>query len=208
MNHRIYPAILVAAVALAGGCATDRGGSENYGERAAKLMQQSFKTNGQANIDRLQQDDLQRTCGETAGRALAGGTTQKVAKEQLATVKYPADGKYLGDFKAGEAVAQRGSGLQWSDAPGSAAGGNCYACHQLSGQEISYGNLGPSLHRYGKIRGNSEATVKYTWAKIYNAKAYNACSTMPRFGHKGILTEQQIQDVMALLLDPRSPVNQ
>jgi sulfur-oxidizing protein SoxX len=31
---------------------------------------------------------------------------------------------------------------------------------------------------------------------------------MPRFGHKGILTQQDIKHVMALLLDPTSPVNQ
>ena len=31
---------------------------------------------------------------------------------------------------------------------------------------------------------------------------------MPRVGHMGILTEAQIRDVMALLLDPKSPVNQ
>ena len=43
--------------------------------------------------------------------------------------------------------------------------------------------------------------------KLWNAKAYNACSDMPRFGHAGILNEQQIRDVMALLLDPQSPVN-
>jgi sulfur-oxidizing protein SoxX len=30
---------------------------------------------------------------------------------------------------------------------------------------------------------------------------------MPRFGHKGILTEKQLQDVTALLMDPESPVN-
>jgi sulfur-oxidizing protein SoxX len=30
---------------------------------------------------------------------------------------------------------------------------------------------------------------------------------MPRFGHKGILNEQQIRDVVALLMDPSSPVN-
>jgi hypothetical protein len=39
------------------------------------------------------------------------------------------------------------------------------------------------------------------------SQAYNACSNMPRFGHSGILTEQQVQDVTALLLDPASPVN-
>jgi sulfur-oxidizing protein SoxX len=49
--------------------------------------------------------------------------------------------------------------------------------------------------------------VKYTWGKMWNARATNACSLMPRFGHNEILEEQQIKDVMALLLDPASPVN-
>ena len=30
---------------------------------------------------------------------------------------------------------------------------------------------------------------------------------MPRFGHQGILTEEQLKHVVALLLDPESPVN-
>jgi sulfur-oxidizing protein SoxX len=30
---------------------------------------------------------------------------------------------------------------------------------------------------------------------------------MPRFGHNGVLTEEQITDLVALLLDPASPVN-
>jgi sulfur-oxidizing protein SoxX len=42
---------------------------------------------------------------------------------------------------------------------------------------------------------------------VYNPEAYSACTTMPRFGHNGILTEQQIKDVVALLMDPASPVN-
>jgi sulfur oxidation c-type cytochrome SoxX len=76
----------------------------------------------------------------------------------------------------------------------------------LSKAEISFGNIGPSLYNYGKLRGNSEQTLRYTWAKIWNTHAYNACSSMPRFGDAGILTEAQIKDVMALL-DPNSPVN-
>jgi len=48
----------------------------------------------------------------------------------------------------------------------------------------------------------------YTWNRINNSKAYNACSNMPRFGHFNLLTQEQMQDVMALLLDPQSPVNQ
>jgi L-cysteine S-thiosulfotransferase len=90
---------------------------------------------------------------------------------------------------------------------GTAAGGNCYACHQLSKAEISYGNIGPSLYNYGKLRGYSEDIKRYTWAKIWNTNAYNACSSMPRFGEAGVLTEEQIRNVMALLLDPESPVN-
>ena len=54
----------------------------------------------------------------------------------------------------------------------------------------------------------ARAMVEYTWAKLWNAKAFNACSGMPRFGHGGLLNEKQLQDLMALLLDPKSPVNQ
>ncbi|MFM7003204.1 MAG: sulfur oxidation c-type cytochrome SoxX, partial [Limnohabitans sp.] len=49
--------------------------------------------------------------------------------------------------------------------------------------------------------------VEYTWGKIWNSKAYNACSNMPRAGHSGILTEAQVRHVVGLLLDPKSPVN-
>ena len=82
-------------------------------------------------------------------------------------------------------------------------------------KEISFGTIGPSLYNYGKLRGVSNPSspeakpiVEYTWGKIWNSKAYNACSNMPRTGHAGVLNAAQIADVMALLLDPKSPVNQ
>ena len=131
----------------------------------------------------------------------------ELEKAALESVRYPADGKWLGDWKQGEAVAQRGVGLQWSDSPTTVNGGNCYACHRITIEEISYGTIGPSLYEYGKLRGTSEQTLRYTWGKIWNAHAYSACSSMPRFGDAGILTEGQIRDLMALLLDPKSPVN-
>jgi sulfur-oxidizing protein SoxX len=31
---------------------------------------------------------------------------------------------------------------------------------------------------------------------------------MPRFGHMKLLNEDQLRDMMALLLDPKSPVNE
>ena len=77
----------------------------------------------------------------------------------------------------------------------------------FSKEEISFGNIGPILYNFGKLRGFNDATQKYAYGKIYNANAYSACSNMPRFGHNDILTEQQIKHVTALLMDPNSPVN-
>lgn len=87
-------------------------------------------------------------------------------------------------------------------------GGNCYACHSLTQAELSFGTLGPPLNGYGRLRGASEAIVKYTYDKVYNSQRFTACSNMPRFGSNAILTPEQIADVVALLLDPKSPVNQ
>ncbi|MBN1204768.1 MAG: sulfur oxidation c-type cytochrome SoxX [Myxococcaceae bacterium] len=203
---------MVAAMAVSGAAfAADKKQPKKKDYRAAALevMKASFQARGQATLDRLNQDEAQAACSRSAaGEPLASDLKKKMEEAQSATVKYPADSKYLGSWKSGERIAQTGRGLQFSDDPSEPAGGNCYACHQLSQQEVAYGTIGPSLYRYGKLRGNSEPMLKYTWAKLWNAQAFNACSDMPRFGHKGILTEEQLKDVMALLFDPESPVNQ
>jgi sulfur-oxidizing protein SoxX len=126
----------------------------------------------------------------------------------MATIQQPTDGKYIGDWKKGEAIAQSGRGATWTDTASTPIGGGCYNCHQIDKKEISYGTIGPTLWNYGKLRGYSPEVVTYTWNRINNSKAYNACSNMPRFAHFKLLNEQQIQDLMALLLDPASPVNQ
>jgi sulfur-oxidizing protein SoxX len=176
-------------------------------EETQAVIKSSFRDRGIAKVDRLNQTELQAVCSDTHNDP-PKDVRARLEKSALAAVKYPTDGKWLGDFKQGERIAQTGVGMQWNDKPGAPAGGNCYACHQLSKAEISFGNIGPSLHNYGKLRGNTEQTQRYTWAKIWNTHSYNACSSMPRFGDAGILTEAQIKDVMALLLDPNSPVNQ
>lgn len=200
-------ALGIVALATLAACAA-LAGRDDYSDRAIALMKSSFAARGQATMDRLDQDELQRTCSQYAGKAPAADVAERLEKAQLATVKYPADGKVLGDWRAGEKIAQQGVGLQFSDDPGSPTGGNCYACHQLTAAEISFGTIGPSLYRFGKTRGYTDEMRRYVYAKVYNAQAFNACSNMPRFGYKGILSEQQIKDVAALLLDPASPVNQ
>jgi sulfur-oxidizing protein SoxX len=202
MKSRTLLSAAAATVVLAA-CATYSPPTE---QESMAVIRSSFKDRGIAKIDRLNQSELQKVCTETANNP-PKDVRERLEKAALAAVKYPADGNWLGDFKQGERIAQTGVGMQWSDQPNTPAGGNCYACHQLSKAEISYGNIGPSLNAYGKLRGYTEETKKYTWAKIWNTHSYNACSSMPRFGDAGILTEQQIKDVMALLLDPASPVN-
>jgi sulfur-oxidizing protein SoxX len=204
MTTKMKAVLSLAAVAVLASCATSP-----TREETMKVVKSSFNERGIAKLDRLDQSELQQACSEASlkNKDLPKDVRERLEKQQMATIKFPADGKFLGDWKAGERVAQTGVGMQWSDDAKTVNGGNCYACHQLSPQEISYGNIGPSLKHYGKLRGNSEAVVKYTWGKIWNTHAYNACSSMPRFGDAGILTEAQIRDVMALLLDPNSPVN-
>ncbi len=175
-----------------------------------QLIESSFTSKGPATVEGvLDRDAMQKACSDYPDRSkVPAAVAKKIEAAELRQVKYPAGQQWLGDWKEGEKTAQNGRGMQFSDPVGGTNGANCYACHQMTKAEISFGNIGPSLYQYGKLRGNSEAVLKYTWGKIWDSSAYAACSNMPRFGHKGILTEQQIRDVMALLLDPASPVNQ
>lgn len=194
--------VVVTAVAVAG-CAAI--GAQRFDVSA--YAKASFAEKGGAKLDRLEQTELQRTCSEYTLKPLPDALRARLEKQEQSRIQYPANGQYIGDWKQGEAIAQSGRGLQFSDAPKTVAGGNCYACHQLTQTEVSHGTIGPSLYQYGKLRGNSEPIVKYTWGKLWNAHAFNACTNMPRFGDAGILTEAQLRHVMALLLDPASPVN-
>lgn len=169
-------------------------------------LKTSFRPNGQAEMDRLQRNDMQRACSRPDNPA--ADISQAIMQSAKDRVTFPADGNFLGDWKAGKALAGIGTGMQYSDDPAKPNGGNCYACHQLEEAEIAYGTIGPSLKQYGKLRGQSKEMLEFTWTRIYNPHAFNPCSHMPRFGDAGILTEQQLKDVMALLFDPESPVNQ
>ena len=209
MRHRHLAWALAAAIAAPAiliGCATAPSDAE-VSAKAAAVLGSSFREQGQAKLDRLAQDDTQKTCSEFTGKALPKDAAERIEKANLAAIKWPADGKLLGDWKNGEKIAQEGRGMQYSDDPKGPVGANCYACHQLAPQEVSYGTIGPSLHQFGKSRGYTDEVRKYAYGKVYNAEAYSACTNMPRFGHKGILTEQQVKDVVALLMDPGSPVN-
>lgn len=208
-------ALAVPAALVLAGC-TSSPSSADYDKMTMEVVKKSFIERGIAKLDRLEQDEARMACwqSEVSGKPLDDKTAKAIEEAAYKSVKWPSDGKFLGDWKEGERIAQSGRGLTWSDQAGSANGGNCYNCHMISKEEISFGTLGPSLYNYGKLRGvtdpkspEAKAIVEYTWAKIWNSRAFNACTKMPSAGHKGILNEQQIKHVMALLLDPNSPVN-
>ena len=198
---------VTATVALLAGCAGGPSRSEaEYRQLAMETIKRDFQTKGQAKYERLTADELQQACN-AHGNNPPEGIAKKLSEAQYATIKRPADGKYMGDWKQGEKIAQSGRGFTWSDKATDPAGGNCYNCHQIGPNESSYGTVGPSLLGYGKTRGDSAGMQEYVYSKIYNSKAFNVCSEMPRFGHAGALNEQQIKHLVALLLDPASPVN-
>ena len=207
----------IAAALLVVGCASAPSVAE-LNELTHKIVKASFRDEGFVKVDRvLNTDETNRACSEAdvAGKPLDEKTAKAIEEMNLKAIKWPSDGKFIGDWKQGEAIAQSGRGLTWTDKATDVNGGNCYNCHQIRKEEISYGTIGPSLYNYGKIRGitdpnsaESKPIVEYTWGKIWNSKAYNACSNMPRAGHMGILSEAQVRHVVGLLLDPKSPVNQ
>lgn len=198
--------LLAAAAATTLMMALPAAADGDYRAKAIATFKKDFHPRGQASLDRLAEDGLQAVCNRSGNKPPKYIESQLEA-DQLAEIKYPADGKLMGDWKAGEKLAQSGRGFTWSDDPGLPVGGNCYNCHQINPKELSFGTVGPTLYQLGKLRGNTPETQKYVYSKIYNSKAFNVCSEMPRFGHIGALHEKQIKDLVALLLDPESPVN-
>ena len=209
----LYPLMML----LAGCASAPPPPPPDYDALLAQMMKSSFRDEGIATVVRLQQDAANEACSKTQGGSLPDEPSSALQEAARKTVRLPADGNFIGDWREGEKLAQNGRGMTWTDksAAPAANGGNCYNCHQITPAEISHGTLGPSLYNYGKTRGvrdpgsaAARPIVEYTWTKLYNAKAYNACSGMPRFGHAGLLDETQLKHLMALLLDPKSPVNE
>ena len=213
MQKKTFTAVALGVALMFAGCAGTPS-SQSLDQETLAMMKASFRDQGIAKVDRLNQDFGQQAC--SSDQPPSAAVARHIEAQALATIRWPDGGNYIGDWKAGEKLAQDGGGMTWRDksADPKDNGGSCYNCHQIDKAEISYGTIGPSLYHYGKRRGVEDLTspsaheaIQYTWGKLWNSKAYAACSNMPRFGHNKLLTEHQLRDLMALLLDPRSPVN-
>jgi len=107
----------LTVAALLAGCAA----APNVAEVKAltdKIVKASFQSKGIAKVDRvLNIDETNLACAEAdvAGKPLDEKTAKAIEEMNLKAVKWPSDGKFIGDWKKGEAVAQSGRGLTWSD---------------------------------------------------------------------------------------------
>jgi sulfur-oxidizing protein SoxX len=201
---RVVSLALLAACGLAGSAVAQERPAPARVETAIKA---AFPTAPAEWQPRLVQDETMKECSAHAN-APPRALFDAIQKRETATLRLPADGKFSGDWRSGEKIAQSGYGLRFTDyPPRNPNGGNCYACHQLTQAEVSYGTIGPSLLGYGKLREFKPEAVKAAYEKIYNPHAAFPCSLMPRFGANGVLSEAQIKDLVALLMDPESPVN-
>jgi L-cysteine S-thiosulfotransferase len=178
--------------------------------KADQAIAESFLPGEGQDLDRLKQDETLKQCNEYRS-APPTGVAAAINERERATVKYPEDGKLMGDWKEGEKYFKMGFAYRIGriepDDPKKDRGGNCYACHSGDPKEVAFGTIGTPLTGYGKARGTSEAMVKYTYEKIYNSQAYVACSQMPRLGYHGLLSPEKIAHLTAYLLSPESPIN-
>lgn len=175
-----------------------------------KIIALSFLPGENQDLSRLKQDETLQACNQYRDH-VPEKVAAAIIERETKNIKYPADGKLMGDWKKGQKLYTMGFayhiGTVEPDDPKKDRGGNCYACHAADPKEVAFGTIGPGLTGYGKLRGSSDDIVKYTYDKIYNAQAFSACSQMPRLGHNGILTPEKIADITAFLVSPESPVN-
>jgi len=163
--------------------------------------------------DRLQQDRVQAACSEVRGGEMSNATAEEVQQIARKSLEYPEGGVELGNWQEGQTVAENAFGYRVGhkrdDHSERTPGGLCINCHTMEKDKAHRsGSLGPSLVDYGDQRGRDESTVRYVYELLYNAHTAFPCTQMPRMGAQDILTKEQIQDVLAYLLDPASPVNQ
>jgi L-cysteine S-thiosulfotransferase len=201
--------VVATAVATALGCASSPTAEEtrSIGEQ---LVSDGYPGMPETLTRRTIQDADQKLCSKIAGEKPAAEEAAQIVRSARASIRYPDSGRLAGDWKVGEQLANSAAGMRVREGRVEKVkenGALCINCHALDPREVNAGNLGPPLTGYGLRYGNTEAAVKYAYEKIYNAWVYFPCSNMPRLGHNGYLTPQQIAHVVAYLVDPQSPLN-
>ncbi len=114
MTRTAFAAAACAALLIAGPALAQQKPSQATIEAYVK------STFGKASpewVARITPDESLAVCNATRNN-VSSAQSDAIIKRELAKVVYPADGKLLGDWKKGYAVANNGRGGQFSDPPG------------------------------------------------------------------------------------------
>ena len=154
MKRVTFTLAAVGAVLLAvAGCASAPS-STDLDREAAAVMKASFRDQGIAKLDRLNQDLGQAACSSATPPSDA--VAQQVMDQARAAVKWPAGGQYIGDWREGEKLAQNGRGMTWTDrsAAPSANGAQCYNWRsgRAGGRRDGQVHLGQAVELQGDQR--------------------------------------------------------
>ena len=101
MTNRIIGCVLLAAL-LAAGCAT-LPSSQELDQQAQSAIKASFREEGIAKIDRINQDLGQSAC--SSDKAPPDDVAKRIEKESLAAIRWPEGGRYIGNWREGEKLA-------------------------------------------------------------------------------------------------------
>jgi L-cysteine S-thiosulfotransferase len=162
--------------------------------QALAMMKASFRDQGIAKVDRIQQD-LGQSPARRTSRPARPWPSRSMAEAWPASSGPPAASTSATGARA-RSLAQNGRGMTWTDT--STAPRPTAAVLQLppdqQGRDLLRHHrpqpvqLRQEPRREDVRRPAAQPIVEYTWGKLWNSKAYNACSNMPRFGHAGLLT--------------------
>ena len=134
MNSKLRTGLAAASVALlVVGCASGPSVAD-LNALTQQIVKASFRDEGIVKASILNTDETNQACSEAdvLGKPLDEKTTKRIEEANMKAIKWPSDGKFIGDWKQGEAIAQSGRGLTWTDSATGVNGGNCYNCHQMS----------------------------------------------------------------------------
>ena len=98
----------IAAVAvIAAGCAAVAP-RPDYTALLQQMMNGSFRDEGIAKTERLKQDAANAACSEAQTGTPPDAVADAIRADALKSVRMPKDGKFLGDWREGEKLAQNG----------------------------------------------------------------------------------------------------
>src|SRR4029079_18287024 len=115
IQRRTGRAAALGALIVLAGCAAPAS-APDYDALLAEMLKASFRDQGIATVDRLKQDASNAECSKALGNGLPEATAKAIEAANLKNVKMPADGRFIGDWKEGEKLAQNGRGMTWTDA--------------------------------------------------------------------------------------------